>query len=157
MSKNPALITSTLRTARALFFGIALQATVFAIWGQEFFVSSETPPTGGNIIYILFGFMALASFAYGIRFFQNYTKVKRAEIAKFEDRKRKESLLMVTAVHLLLLEFVSIIGILLAIFVQKRWVVFPFYGLFAIGFALSYPRSEWYSSFFKDSDEPAKV
>jgi len=151
MQNNSQLAHSTLKTARYIFIGIAVQATLFALWGQEFFLSVDTPPTGGIAIYFVFGLMALASFAYGLRFFQNFTRIKSAELEKQPAKKRKESLLLITAIHFLLLEFVSVIGILLAIFVQKKFVIYPFFALFLAGFALSFPKPEWYAAFFKET------
>lgn len=157
MQNNSQLASSTLKTARFIFGGIALQATLFIMWGQQFFLSLETPPTGGMGIYFLFGFMGLASFGLGIRFFQNYVKHKRPEITKHEGKKRKESLLLLVAIHLLMIEFVAVVGILLAIFVQQRYVIYPFFGLFVVGMAKSFPQAEWFEPFFKDTDEPAQV
>lgn len=151
MQKDSVLVSSALRTAKIIYFGIALQATIFVFWGMQFFLMAETPAVGGWAVYIIFSVMAFLSFFYGVRFFQNYTRFRRQQILKLQAPKRKETLLLVTAIHFLLLEFVSVIGILLAIFVQQKYVIIPFYLLFLIGLALSYPKQNWYNSFFEDS------
>lgn len=145
-------MTSTLKTARIIFFGIAAQATLFVFWGAQFFLMPETPQTGGWSVYVVFSLMALISFVYGIRFFQNYTKVKSAELSVMGDKKKKETLLLVTAIHLLLLEFVCVLGILLSLFVQRQWVIYPFYAVFLAGLWWSYPRPEWYQKFYGKTD-----
>lgn len=151
MPNDSRLITTTLKTSRIIFVGIATQATLFAFWGRQFFLMDGTPSTGGIGIYFIFGGMAVLSFAYGIRFFQNYTKVKRDSLLKMVPKRRKETLLLISAIHHLLLEFVAIVGIMLALFVQNTNVIYPFFALFAIGMGFSFPKKTWFEGFLEEA------
>lgn len=146
------LLTSTLKTARIIFFAILFQATVFSFWGLQYFISQPGPTQAPIAVYVVFTLMALVSFIYGIRFFQNYTKVKGTQLRGYPEKKRKESLLLVFAIHVLLLEFISIIGIMMAIFTQTNWLIYPFYVLFAIGMWFSYPKLSWFDSYFSSGE-----
>src|SRR5687768_6000629 len=85
-------IRALVKTARFIFFGILLQASLFAFWGLSFFLTQEplSPPSMG--VYIVFVLMAAISFIYGIRFFQNYSKVKRQYLLDKTPRQRREAL-----------------------------------------------------------------
>ena len=141
-------LASTLKTARIIFFAIVFQATVFSFWGLKYFISQSGPTQASITVYVVFTLMALVSFIYGIRFFQNYTKVKATQLRTYPEKKRKESLLLVYAIHVLLLEFVAIIGIMMAIFTQTNLLIYPFYSLFLIGMWFSYPKLSWFDSYF---------
>lgn len=143
------LLTSTLRTARWIFFAVFFQASVFSFWGAKYFITSSLPTSAPTTVYVVFSLMAIVSFIYGFRFFQNYVKIKKTQLLKHSDKKQKETLLLVYAIHILLLEFVDIIGIMLAIFTQTPWLIFPFYFLFAVGMAFSLPRESFFIDFFK--------
>ncbi len=144
------LAPSTLKTAKLIFFGIFFQATAFSFWGMQYFITQPGPATAPILVYVVFTLMALISFVYGIRFFQNYLKVKSHSIRSYEPKKLKESLLLIYAIHILLLEFVAIIGILIAIFTQLAWLIYPFYFLFLIGMWFSYPQLFWFAPYFKE-------
>ncbi len=144
-------LASTFKTAKIVFFGIFIQATLFSFWGLEFFITQPGPQTAPIPVYVVFTLMAVISFVYGIRFFQNYMRVRGAKIKSYEDRKLKETLLLVYAIHLLLLEFVAIIGIMIAIFTQSTWLIYPFYFLFLIGMWFSYPQKKLFEPYFGDS------
>lgn len=146
------LLASTLKTARIIFFAIVFQATVFSFWGLKYFISQPGPTQAPITVYVVFTLMALVSFVYGIRFFQNYTKVKSSQLRTYQEKKRKESLLLVYAIHVLLLEFIAIIGIMMAIFTQTNWLIYPFYGLFLAGMWFSYPKISWFDSHFAAGD-----
>lgn len=145
---KPSLLASTVKTARFVFFGILIQSTLFSFWGLEFFITQPGPQTAPIPVYVVFTLMAVISFAYGIRFFQNYMKVRGAKLKAYEGRKLKETLLLVYAIHVLLLEFVAIIGIMIAIFTQSAWLIYPFYFLFLIGMWFSYPQKALFENYF---------
>jgi len=157
MDKNSGLLPSTLKIARILFFAIALQATVFVFWGSAMFMFDEKLQVGGFGVYIVFALMGAFSFAYGVRFFRNYLKVKGHTIMVMAPPKRKEMLLLLTAIQFLLLEFVCVIGIFLSLFVQKQMVVYPFFVIFLVGMGFSYPKPQWYENFFKDVSSVANT
>jgi hypothetical protein len=142
------LLSATLRTAKIIFFGIFFQATVFSFWGLKYFITQEGPAQAPIAIYVMFSLMAFISFFYGLHFFKNYIKVKGTSFFKVEPRKLKESLLLIYAIQVLLIEFVAIIGILVSIFTQTAWLIYPFYILFLIGMFLSYPRIYWFEPHF---------
>lgn len=146
-------VAATLRTAKLLFFGIFFQATAFSFWGMQYFITQPGPVTAPLLVYVVFTLMALISFVYGIRFYQNYLKVKGASIRAYEPKKLKEALLLIYAIHILLLEFVAIIGILIAIFTQLAWLIYPFYFLFLVGMWFSYPQLLWFAPHFEKSTE----
>ena len=148
---KPSLLASTVKTARFVFFGILIQSTLFSFWGLEFFITQPGPQTAPLLVYVVFVLMAVISFIYGIRFFQNYMKVRGAKLKAYEGRKLKETLLLVYAIHILLLEFVAIIGIMIAIFTQTGWLIYPFYFLFLIGMWFSYPQKALFENYFGDS------
>lgn len=143
-----AIVTATTRTAKVIFFAIFFQATVFSFWGLQFFMSTSQETPVPLPIYVVFSLMALLSFVYGIRFFQNYIKVRSSTFASMEAKKLKESLLLIYSLQLLLLEFVAVIGIMIAIFTQKPALIYPFYGLFLIGMIFSYPKLAWFEPHF---------
>lgn len=147
-----ALLASTFKMARIIFFAIFFQATVFSFWGLQYFISQPGPTQAPVTVYVVFTLMALVSFVYGIRFFQNYTKVKGAQLRGYSEKKRKESLLLVYAIHVLLLEFIAIIGIMISIFTQTNWLIYPFYTLFLVGMWFSYPRLTWFDSYFSSGE-----
>lgn len=147
MGKTNILLGQVVKTSRLLFFAILILGSLFSLWGLNYFVLNEPTQNVGIGVYALFGVMAVLSFLYGIRFFKNYTLNKRTEILKQDTRRRKETLIVATAVQLLLIEFVCIIGIFLAIFVQKEEAIYPFYLLFLIGLYFSYPEAEWYKDY----------
>lgn len=143
--------TATVKTARVVFFGILIQATLFSFWGLEFFITQPGSQSAPLTIYVVFTLMAVISFVYGIRFFQNYMKARGTKMRTFEARKLRETLLLVYSIHLLLLEFVAIIGIMIAIFTQTAWLIYPFYSLFLVGMWLSYPQKQLFQPYFEDS------
>lgn len=146
-------VFATVRTAKIIFFGIFFQATVFSFWGLQFFMSNNQETPVPIPIYAVFSLMALLSFVYGIRFFKNYIKVKASTFAGLEQKKLKEALLLIYALQLLLLEFVAVIGIMIAIFTQKPPLIYPFYGLFLVGMFFSFPKLDWFAPHFKGKVE----
>ncbi len=147
------LANATLKTAKIIFFGIFFQATVFSFWGMQYFITQPGPAKAPLAVYVVFTLMAFVSFIYGLRFFQNYIKVKGASFAKYEGKKLKEALLLIYAIHILLLEFVAIIGIMIAIFTQTTWLIYPFYFLFLVGMWFSYPQLFWFAPHFEKAGE----
>jgi hypothetical protein len=145
------LLASTVKTARIVFFGIFIQSSLFSFWGLEFFITQPGPQTAPLPVYVVFTLMAVISFVYGIRFFQNHMKTRQAQIKVYDGKKLKETLLLVYAIHVLLLEFVAIIGIMIAIFTQTSWLIYPFYFLFLIGMWFSYPQKLLFEPYFGDS------
>jgi len=143
MSKTP--VESTLKRGRVLFVIIAVMGTVFSLWGLQFFVLNEPSKDVGVVPYLLFSTMAMLTFLYGFRFVKNYKKVRRAELLKYDVKKRQEAMVVATAIQLLLIEFICIIGMFLAIFLQQQMIIYPFYAVFLLGLYFSYPKSEWYS------------
>jgi hypothetical protein len=147
MEKTNQLLQQVLKTTRILFFAILIMGSLFCFWGLNFFVLND-PEQGIHLgVYIMFSVMAFLSFIYGIRFVKNYSTTKKTQILKYPYQRRKETLIAITAVQLLLVEFVCIIGIFLAIFVQKREIIYPFYLLFLVGLYFSYPKSDWYKEY----------
>jgi hypothetical protein len=142
------LLASTVKTARFVFFGILIQSTLFSFWGLEFFITQSGPQSAPLAVYVVFVLMAVISFVYGIRFFQNYMKVRGAKLRTYEGRRLKETLLLVYAIQILLLEFVAIIGIMIAIFTQTAWLIYPFFLLFLIGMWFSYPQKSLFENYF---------
>lgn len=134
----------TVKRARVLFIIIGVMGTLLSFWGLQFFVLNEPTDNVHIMTYVMFAIMAMLSFIYGVRFVKNYSKVRIAELKKYDIKKRKEAMVVATAIQLLLIEFVCIIGIFLAIFVQKREIIYPFYLLFVAGLYFSFPKSEWY-------------
>lgn len=126
------IVGQTVQRGRLLFFMILIVGTLFCLWGLQFFVLNEPSQNIHFMTNILFVFMALLSFVYGVRFVKNYSQVRSAELKKQDISKRKEAMVVATAVQLLLIEFVCIIGIFLAIFAQRQEIIYPFYGLFLI-------------------------
>lgn len=94
--------------------------------------------------HVMFSIMACLTFLYGFRFVKNYIKARSVELKKYDVKKRGEALVVASAIQLLLIEFICIIGMFLAIFLQKSAIIYPFYGLFLVGLYFSYPKSEWY-------------
>ena len=143
-------ITHTLKRARILFFIIFFMGTAFCFWGLQFFVLNE--PTSNVHIgtYVVFSIMAFLSFLYGIRFVKNYARLRLKELKKYDLNKRKEAMVVASAIQLLLIEFVCIIGIFLSIFVQKREIIYPFYFLFIVGLYFSFPKADWYKDVLTD-------
>lgn len=138
------VVKKTLKRGRILFYLIAAMGTVFSLWGLQFFVLNE-PAAGANLVtYMMFSVMAFLTFLYGFRFVKNYTKLRRAELKKYDINKRQEAMVVATAIQLLLIEFICIIGMFLAIFLQNQALIYPFYGLFLVGLYFSYPKAEWY-------------
>ena len=150
--EKTALLSSTVKTARIVFFGILIQSTLFSFWGLEYFITQPGPLTAPLPVYVVFTLMAVISFVYGIRFFQNYMKARGAKVKTYEGKKLKETLLLVYAIHILLLEFVAIIGIMIAIFTQTAWLIYPFYFLFLVGMWFSYPQKFLFEPYFGDSN-----
>jgi hypothetical protein len=149
--EKSSMLAATLKTARIVFFGILFQATVFSFWGLEFFITQPSPQAAPIPVYVVFTLMALISFVYGIRFFQNYMKARGTKLKTYEDRKLKETLLLVYSIHLLLLEFVAVIGIMIAIFTQSAWLIYPFYFLFLLGMWFSYPQKSLFEPYFQET------
>lgn len=143
------LVSQTVKRGRFLFFLILAMGTVFSFFGLHFFVLNEPSPAP-MFTYIVFSTMALLSFIYGIRFVKNYSKVRAAELNKQSVLKRKEAMVVATAIQLLLIEFVCIIGLFLAIFTQKKEIIYPFYVVFLIGLYFSYPKADWYEGILKN-------
>lgn len=137
-------VSQTVKRARILFYIVLVMGTGFCFWGLQFFVLNEPTKDIGVGTYIVFAVMACLSFLYGFRFVKNYARVRYKELKKHEIGKRKEALVVATAIQLLLIEFICIIGIFLAIFVQKREIIYPFYFLFAVGLYFSFPKADWY-------------
>lgn len=144
-------LKKVLRTARLLWWGVILQACLFALWGVNLFLTAEQPTTEAWWPYVLFSIMGLLTTLYGIKFFHNFSQVRRQEILSHEPKKRRETLLMISVIHFLLLEFVCVLGILLAVFLQKKQAVYPFFVVSMIGLAFSFPTKEWFRSFFQDA------
>jgi hypothetical protein len=152
MVSNNKVVKSLLKTARWIHAGIFIQASLFALWGLSYFIN---PTENAPLVMwpaLVFSILGLGSFAYGLRFFQNYTTLKKNEILAMEVKKRRESLLLVTVIHFLMIEFVCVLGIILAIFLQRPSAVYPFYVAFIGGMALSIPRDTWFSSFFPEEE-----
>lgn len=142
------LLQQTVRRGRMLFFFILTMGTIFCFFGLKLFVLNE-PSTAPWTTYIIFSVMALLSFLYGVRFVKNYIKVRATELMAQTVVKRKETLVIATAVQLLLIEFVCVIGLFLSIFTQIKELIFPFYFVFLIGLYFSYPKADWYEGILK--------
>lgn len=138
------IVQSTLKRARVLFYIIAVMGTVFSLWGLQFFVLNAETKEAGIMTHVMFSIMACLTFLYGFRFVKNYIKARSVELKKYDVKKRGEALVVASAIQLLLIEFICIIGMFLAIFLQKSAIIYPFYGLFLVGLYFSYPKSEWY-------------
>ncbi len=145
------LLKLVVKRGRFLFFLVLIMGSVFCFWGLHFFVLNE--PTQGvpMATAIVFSVMAFLSFLYGFKFVKNYTKVRRLELIKQDVEKRKEALIVATAIQLLLIEFVCIIGLFLAIFTQIKEVIYPFYFVFIIGLYFSYPKADWYKDIIENN------
>ena len=143
------LLGQTVRKGRFLFFLIFAMGSLFSFFSLRFFVLNEPAPVP-LLTYILFTSMALVSFIYGVRFVKNYSRARSGELAQQDVFKRKEALVVATAIQLLLIEFVCIIGLFLAIFTQKKEMIYPFYFVFLIGLYFSYPKADWYESVLKN-------
>lgn len=137
-------VAQTVKRGRMIFFMIFIMGSLFSFWGLNFFVLNEPAQNVHIGTYVMFSIMAMLSFLYGFRFVKNYSKVRLTELKKHDIAKRKEAMVVATAIQLLLIEFVCIIGIFLAIFVQKQAIIYPFYFLFLVGLYFSYPKPEWY-------------
>lgn len=146
------LLLQTLKRGRFLFFMILLMGSVFSFWGLHFFVLNE-PAQAPLMTYVVFSIMALLSFIYGVRFVKNYIKVRFNELKKQPVQKRKEALVVATAIQLLLIEFICIIGLFLAIFTQMKEIIYPFYVVFLIGIYFSYPKADWYKDILTEKSE----
>jgi hypothetical protein len=152
MGSNNKEVKSLLKTSRLILAGIFIQASLFCLWGLRYFINLTENAPAVFWPTVIFSLLGVASFAYGIRFFQNYGSIRKKEIILMEIKKRKESLLLVVVIQYLMLEFVSVLGIILSIFLQKPTMVYPFYFAFFVGIALSLPKEEWFSEFFPERE-----
>lgn len=143
---------SVLRTARMIWWGVILQGSLFAMWGVNLFLTADEVTTTALWPYFVFAALAVLSLVYGSRFYPMVSHLRRGEILAYDLKKRKESLLLITVIHLLLLEFVCVLGIFLAIFLQSKTVVYPFFFVSMIALVFSFPKEDWYQSFFKETD-----
>lgn len=138
-------VKKTLKRGRVLFYIIAVMGTVFSLWGLQFFILNEPMAEANLITHVMFSVMGFLTFLYGFRFVKNYKKTRRAELKKYDIAKRQEAMVVATAIQLLLIEFICIIGMFLAIFLQNQVLIYPFYGLFLMGLYFSYPKADWYT------------
>lgn len=140
-------VKSLVKTSRWILAAIFIQATLFAFWGLGFFITGANP-VGYVGPIVVFSLMGLATFIYGFRFYHNYTRIRQKDLLAQEPKKRRETLLLIVVIHFLTIEFICVLGIILAIFLQNDQAMYPFYALFNAGLALSIPRAPWFEPFF---------
>lgn len=148
MLSNEQMVKSLLKTSRIILAAIFIQASIFAFWGMQFFITGATVPFSALWPTVIFSLLGLATFAYGFRFFQNFSLVRKKELMTQDAKKRKESLLVIVVIHYLMLEFVAVLGIILGIFMQNSVYMYPFYAAYIVGVFMSLPKESWFSGFF---------
>lgn len=148
-------LRSVLRTSRFIWWGVILQGCLFTFWGVNLFLTAEEETQVSFWPYVIFTLLGIVSLVYGFKFYQNYTRYRQKEIMQADFKKRKEMLLLAAVMHFSLLEFVCILGVLLAVFLQKKTVVYPFFIASMIGLAYSFPQKEWFAPFLKEDNEPS--
>ena len=147
---NSSYQKSLLRMSRGVWWVILLQTTFYTFYGLPLFMTAELP-THAVVPSVLFTLLGVFTFLYGTRFFRNYTQFRETKIMALEGKRRREAVLTAVVLQLLLVQFICILGIVLSIFQQRIYYVYPFFAAFAVAMWMSYPRNEWFNHYFGET------